>query len=369
MLRPNVSKPKTINAWSGQSKVRTNTADFPKPAKVQDSSKLSLITELSWQELLQASKISVKDLLEITGNVSHPLADQEELQQFPLRVPAPYLHKIRSGDPNDPLLLQVLPQLAERTSVESFSREPLEEQSYSPLPGLIHKYRSRVLLVSTQACAIHCRYCFRRHFPYSAHQRSREEWLKITQYIAADPKINEIILSGGDPLSLSDRYLAEWLPKLTAIPHIKRLRIHTRMLPSLPQRITDELCRQLKALPCSVILVAHCNHPNELAKDTETAFTQLKDHGVTVLNQSVLLANVNDQPEILAALSEKLHEQGVLPYYLFLLDKVDGAAHFDLEESKAQTIYRELAAQLPGYLVPKLARELAGETSKTILGF
>ena len=320
----------------------------------------------SWQALLSASSMSAAELLQKVGLAHHAQLDDTQ-SEFPLRVPKPYLDKIQYGDPNDPLLLQILPQKAERQRVDGFSLEPLEEQRFSPVPGLIHKYSSRVLLISTQACAIHCRYCFRRNFPYEAHKRSRSDWEQALTYISNHPEVNEVILSGGDPLSLPDRYLNEWLLRLDELSNVKRIRIHTRLLPSLPERITNQLCTTFSALKSKLILVSHCNHPNELGEDTKQAFAKLKASRVTLLNQSVLLANINDDADTLARLSERLFEQDVLPYYLFLLDKVHGAAHFDVPETQAKPLHKELAAKLPGFLLPKLAYEQPGESSKSTL--
>ena len=319
-----------------------------------------------WKQILSASNISSKELLARLKLDVHPLLDPNA-PAFALRVPEPFLNKIKTGDSNDPLLLQVLPQAQESLQVDGYTNEPLLEQEYSPVPGLIHKYISRVLLVLTQACAIHCRYCFRRNFPYDEHQQSRQQWQQALDYVVSKPEINEVILSGGDPLSLSDTSLEDLLGKIDRIDSVSRIRIHTRMLPSLPQRITDKLLNTLSSLRCKVVMVAHCNHPHELANDTAQAFLQLKEHGVTLLNQSVLLKNVNDDPHVLKQLSERLFAQGVLPYYLFTLDKVAGAAHFDLERSQANIIYKELCSLLPGFLTPKLAEEQPGDVSKRVL--
>ena len=319
-----------------------------------------------WKQILSASTISSKDLLTRLNLETHPLLDPTA-PAFPLRVPEPFLSKIQIGDPNDPLLLQVLPQTQESLHVDGYTSEPLLEQKFSPVPGLIHKYKSRVLLVLTQACAIHCRYCFRRNFPYNEHQQSRQQWQQALDYIASKPEINEVILSGGDPLSLSDTSLKDLLGKIDKIESVSRIRIHTRILPSLPQRITDKLLNTLSGLRCKAVMVAHCNHPNELGDDTAHAFFQLKEHGVTLLNQSVLLKNINDDAHVLKALSEQLFAQGVLPYYLFTLDKVAGAAHFDLARSQANIIYKELCSLLPGFLTPKLAEEQPGDESKRVL--
>jgi L-lysine 2,3-aminomutase len=321
----------------------------------------------TWQSLLSNSKISTNDLLRKVDLESHALAIADDKLNFALKVPQPYLDKIERGNPNDPLLLQVLPQLSETFEHPGFVSEPLKEQEFTPVPGLIHKYQSRVLLVTTSACAIHCRYCFRRNFPYTDHQRSRKEWQQAFDYIEAKPEINEVILSGGDPLSLSDKYLSELLNNIASIKTVKRIRIHTRLLPCLPQRVTEHLANTLKLLKTKVVLVAHCNHPNELGSDTAVAFEKLKHPNITLLNQSVLLKGVNDNPDTLSALSERLFAQGVLPYYLFVLDKVTGASHFDLPIELALAIHRSLAAKLPGFLVPKLAQEEPGEESKTVL--
>lgn len=328
---------------------------------------IPLITEEdSWQSILAASTLSKEKLLDALNLNKHALLDDKE-PGFPLRVPAPFLEKMAIGCPDDPLLLQILPQKNEHKAVQGFLDEPLQEQEYSPVTGLIHKYKSRVLLVTTQACAIHCRYCFRRNFPYQEHAQSRTEWSTALRYIETHPSVNEVILSGGDPLSLNDKSLAALLRKVERIQTIKRIRIHTRMLPCLPQRVTDSLCQLLESLSCQVILVAHCNHPNELADDTAQAFNKLKKAGVTLLNQSVLLKSVNNDAETLANLSEQLFQQGVLPYYLFVLDKVNGAAHFDLARQEAASIHRALQSKLPGFLVPKLAEEKPGEKNKTLL--
>ena len=332
---------------------------------------LKTITDTSaqsdpWKKILRESALSTKELLARLNLKEHPLVDPNT-PSFPVRVPEPFLRKIKKGDPNDPLLLQVLPQSQESLQVSGYIDEPLLEQNFSPVSGVIHKYASRVLLILTQACAIHCRYCFRRNFPYNEHQQSQKEWNQAIEYIASNPHINEVILSGGDPLSLPDSALIELLKKIDKISSIRRIRIHTRMLPSMPQRVTPSLLNALSSLRSRPIVVAHCNHPNELGEDTEHAFAQLKAHGVTLLNQTVLLKNINDKALTLQTLSERLFEQGVLPYYLFTLDKVAGAAHFDLSRAEANSIYKELCARLPGFLVPKLAEEHPGEASKRVL--
>ena len=323
--------------------------------------------EPNWKSLLGASKITTKALLAHLELANHPLADASAESLFELRVPPPYLAKIEKGNPNDPLLLQVLPQAAEQLKATGFVDDPLNEKDYSPLPGLIHKYKSRVLLIATQSCAIHCRYCFRRSFPYNEHRLARQAWQKPLQYIESTPAINEVILSGGDPLILRNDALKDLLAAIDQIPAIKRIRIHSRLVSSLPQRIDDELIDTLRNLRAKVILVTHCNHPNEIDSTVQQATKRLLSAGVTLLNQSVLLKQVNDDPKVLAKLSERLFEANITPYYLFTLDKVTGTQHFELSTSDCRTIYAELLALLPGYLVPKLVSEIPDRPSKSPL--
>lgn len=323
------------------------------------------VADKPWQDILRDSQIDVTQLLDRLGLDSHALTDSSRDIQFPLRVPAPYLEKIQAGDPNDPLLLQILPQNAENEAVSGYSNDPLEEQHYSPVPGLLHKYPSRVLLVTTQACAIHCRYCFRRNFPYTEHRFPQHAWQTALEYIASNPSVNEVILSGGDPLMLPDDKLHALFRAIDAIAHIKRIRIHSRLISSLPQRITPEFARIFGSLRVKVVCVLHCNHPNELGADLVPALDLLRHHGVWLLNQSVILKGVNDNAETLKQLSETLFDYQIQPYYLFTLDKARGTAHFDLPIEKVKTIYRELMGLLPGFLVPKLAEEIPDRPSKS----
>lgn len=285
-------------------------------------------------------------------------------RDFPLRVPRGFLARIRPGDPHDPLLLQVLPAAAELESPAGFGRDPVGDLETSPAPGLLHKYRGRVLLVATGACAVHCRYCFRRHFPYAEHQPWGEGWAEALAYVEADRTIEEVILSGGDPLALADDKLAELESRIAAIPHVVRLRLHTRLPVVLPERVDDALLGWLGASRLEKVVVIHANHPREIDAEVEAALARLADAGCTLLNQSVLLAGVNDDAETLATLSKTLFAAGVLPYYLHLLDRVEGAAHFEVAEAAARRLHRELRARLPGYLVPRLVREVAGAPSK-----
>lgn len=288
-------------------------------------------------------------------------------QLFPLRVPREYIARMKKGNPDDPLLKQILPLGLEFSTVEGFLSDPVSDQSAMVAPGLLQKYHGRVLLITTGACPIHCRYCFRRHFPYSDAGVSHEGLKKALDYIASDKSIHEVILSGGDPLSLSDQRLSRLIDDIENIGHVTRLRIHTRFPIVLPERITDSLIQLLHSSRLSVVFVIHANHPNELALSVSQALTKLKSAGITLLNQSVLLKGINDSPEILVKLSEKLFEAGVLPYYLHLLDQVDGAAHFEISESDANTLLTKLIALLPGYLVPKIVKEIPGNTGKTPL--
>ena len=282
----------------------------------------------------------------------------------PLRVPRGFVARMRRGDPHDPLLRQVLPLAEECLTAPGFAADPVGDDAAMTVPGVLHKYRGRVLLTATGACAVHCRYCFRRHFPYADANPAADRWQAALGYIAGDASISEVILSGGDPLTLSDRRLGELTDALATIPHVQRLRIHTRLPIVLPERVDDGLLAWLGNLRLPGVVVVHVNHANELDAAVKAALARLKDAGVQLLNQSVLLRGVNDSGDALAALSEALFACGVLPYYLHLLDKVQGAAHFDVPESIAQTIATDMRGRLPGYLVPRLVRELSGAPAK-----
>ncbi|MBC6904176.1 EF-P beta-lysylation protein EpmB [Saccharophagus sp. K07] len=284
---------------------------------------------------------------------------------FPLRATESYVSRIRPGDPQDPLLLQILPLAEELKPAPDYQKDPLEEARFTPVPGLVHKYQSRVLLVAATQCAINCRYCFRRHFPYEEHQLSRPEWLAALDYIRRAPEINEVILSGGDPLSLSDKQLGWLVENIGNIPHIKRLRIHSRYPIILPSRITPELLKAIHHPRLKTVMVMHCNHAQEIDGNVHDAVKAMRGADILVLNQAVLLKKINDNSRILATLSESLFDAGVLPYYLHLLDKVQGAAHFAVAEDRARELYGELLTLLPGFLVPKLVRETPDEGSKT----
>lgn len=286
-------------------------------------------------------------------------------RDFPLRVPRSYVARMTYGDPDDPLLRQVLPLGTELDIVPGFDSDPVGDLAASQAPGLLHKYQGRALLVTTGACAIHCRYCFRRHFPYGEHTRSALD--DAIAAITADVSITEVILSGGDPLSLSDKRLSELEQQLRQIPHVRRLRIHTRLPVVLPARIDAELLAWLGNSPLQKVIVIHANHHNEIDADLKAAARQLRDVGCTLLNQSVLLRGVNDDVATLQALSEALFDADVLPYYLHQLDRVAGAAHFEISDPEALKLWRSLSSRLPGYLLPRLVREQAGALSKTPL--
>ncbi len=285
---------------------------------------------------------------------------------FPLLAPRKFVARMRRGDPRDPLLLQVLPQRAEDLETEGFSVDPVGDRASCHGAGVLRKYHGRALLIATGACAIHCRYCFRRSFPYAENLAAQQGWASALTAVREDTSLSEVILSGGDPLTLSDRRLEQLSTALQDVAHIQRLRIHTRMPVVLPERVDTGLLGWLRSMPrLQVIMVLHVNHAREIDHGVAQACHALRATGATLLNQSVLLAGVNDSTDALAELSEALFAAGVLPYYLHLLDKVAGASHFDVPETRALGLHRELLARLPGYLVPRLVREIAGAASKT----
>ncbi len=304
-------------------------------------------------------------LLDLPDSLVDPA--RRAAQQFPLRVPLPFIDRMVKGDINDPLLKQVLPLDTELEPVAGFTTDPLAEMQSNPHDGLIHKYQGRVLLITTGACAINCRYCFRRHFPYQDNKLGPEQWQAILDYIRADASIHEVLFSGGDPLATPDRRILAMLEDLADIPHLSRVRFHTRLPVVIPQRITPELISALTATRLKAVMVLHANHPNEIDQHLADALRPLQQARITVLNQAVLLKGINDEVAVLRQLSEQLFAAGVLPYYLFVLDPVAGSAHFDISDSDAQALIRELQSQLPGYLLPRLAREVPGKPSKTLL--
>lgn len=285
-------------------------------------------------------------------------------QDFSLRVPRGYAARMQKRDPRDPLLRQVLPLGEEQLGTPGFSFDAVGDLAAMPAPGVLHKYHGRVLLVTTGACAIHCRFCFRRHFPYAAANPGTQQWGAAIEYIRADTSIREVILSGGDPLSLSDQRLSALVNRLEEIPHLKYLRIHTRLPIVLPERVDAALLDWLTGTRLKPVMVVHANHANEIDQGVRIALTALAAQGVMLFNQSVLLRGVNDSAAVLANLSEILFAAGVTPYYLHLLDRVKGTAHFEVGELRACRIMEQLRAVLPGYLVPRLVREEPDASSK-----
>ena len=319
-----------------------------------------------WLEILNNAISDPKILLK---QLDLPLADFEQdlaaRKLFALRVPQPFVDRMEKGNPQDPLFLQVMTSAQEFMQVEGFVKDPLEEQ-HNAAPNILHKYHNRLLLMVKNACAVNCRYCFRRHFPYNQNKGNKANWQKALDYILANPQIDEVIFSGGDPLMAKDHELAWLIKQLENVPHLQRLRIHSRLPVVIPERITDELCQLLAESHLQSIFVSHINHGNEIDQHLTHAIQKLKRTGVTLLNQSVLLKGINDNAQTLKTLSDKLFAAGILPYYLHLFDKVDAGSHFYIDDESAVKIYRELQAMTSGYLVPKLAREIAGEPNKTL---
>jgi EF-P beta-lysylation protein EpmB len=327
------------------------------------------MTRVSWQRELSRAITKPADLLAELGLDSALLEPaQAASQKFALRVTRSYLSRMRHGDRHDPLLRQVLPLADELLETPGYESDPLQEHAATRAPNLLQKYAGRALLITTEACAIHCRYCFRREFPYSAQgadEQSAGRWGAALRAIAGDSSIEEVILSGGDPLSLSDARLRSLTDSLAAIPHVRRIRVHTRQPIVLPSRVDAGLLEWLRAMTKPVIIVLHVNHPNELDAEVRAACAALRAAGATLLNQSVLLRGVNDDVDTLQRLSCELMDAGVLPYYLHLPDRVRGTAHFEVDELAAQRLVEALRGRLSGYLVPRLVREIPGADSKT----
>lgn len=317
-----------------------------------------------WQQALSSAITDISELCDIL-QLSIPDSDliKQKHHSFALRVPHEFVARMEKGNSRDPLLLQVLPQAIEIQKIDGFSADPLHENKKNPVPGLLHKYPNRILLTLTGACAIHCRYCFRKSFPYAENNPSRANWNRALDYIAQDKNVDEVILSGGDPLILKDNLIAEFILQLEKISHVERLRIHTRLPIVIPQRVTDEWILWMQQSRFKIIVAVHCNHANEIDESVLIALKKLRV-AATLLNQSVLLKNINDNVDALVNLSKRLFQADVLPYYLHLLDKVDGAAHFDVSEEKANELMSEIKKRLPGFLVPKLAREVSGMLHK-----
>ncbi len=326
-------------------------AKIPKPA--------------AWQALWRDGFRTPQELLDHLGlpqlGAELPSVDQTP---FPFRVPRGFVARMRRGDASDPLLRQVLPQRAELLQISGFAADAVGDAASRRAPGVLHKYQGRALLLATGSCAIHCRYCFRQKFPYHDDIAAADHWHEALAYLRADPSITELLLSGGDPLSLATPKLAELTTSLRELPHIRRLRVHTRLPIVLPERIDSELLSWLGTLHLPCVFVLHVNHANEIDRSVADACTRLRAAGVLLLNQSVLLRGVNDTADALATLSEALLDCGVLPYYLHQLDRVEGTAHFEVDDERALRIVDELRMRLAGYLVPRLVREVAGAAYK-----
>ncbi|WP_206483273.1 EF-P beta-lysylation protein EpmB [Thalassotalea sp. G2M2-11] len=321
----------------------------------------------SWQKELANVVTDPKTLLQMLN-----IAPEKYLQHFsarklfPVRVPQSFIGRMNQGDINDPLLKQVMPLSDEFIETDGFSLDPLAEHD-TVAEGLLHKYKHRVLMIVKAGCAINCRYCFRRHFPYQDNSPNKQRWQHALTYIAAHKEINEVIFSGGDPLMASDAHLSWLVKQIELIPHVTRLRFHTRMAIVIPQRITDEFVSLLQQSRLKATIVFHINHANEIDSSVRTAIEPLKAARIPLFNQSVLLKGVNDNVDTLCQLSEQLFDSGIQPYYLHLFDKVQGVAHFNINDEKAQSIVKAMMARLPGFLMPKVVREIAGEANKTPL--
>lgn len=343
--------------------------EYGEPVVDQDAV-VSLGTRLApWQHSFARAVSTLGELLDLLALAPDDVgASWAAGRDFPLRVPRGFVARMRPGDPHDPLLRQVLPVRAETEPAPGFVDDPLAESEVSPAPGMLHKFAGRVLLVATGACAVHCRYCFRRHYPYAEERPWGDGWRAALDTIADDAGITEVILSGGDPLSLHDDKLGMLATALADIPHVRRLRIHTRLPIVLPERVDDALLAWLTGTRLRPVVVVHTNHAQEIDASVRRGIDRLRSRQVPVLNQSVLLAGVNDRVEDLVALSEALFAAGVMPYYLHVLDPVRGAAHFDVPDDHAVALVRAVAARLPGYLVPRLVREVPGAPSKMPVG-
>ncbi|CBL45465.1 Conserved hypothetical protein [gamma proteobacterium HdN1] len=327
--------------------------------------------EASWQQQLSQLVSSVDELWRLLDLPQSLLESASAAARaFPLRVPQAFVDKIQKGKLDDPLLRQILPQGLELTPPPDFVTDPLAELHANPHRGLLHKYQSRVLIIAGSACAINCRYCFRRHFPYEDNQLSQAQFDELIQHLETHPEVNEVIFSGGDPLINSNARLQRWVDALLLLPQLKRIRFHTRTPVVVPARIDEGLLALFRSIAQSgrnAILVVHSNHPSELDHHFDTAMRKLRDAQVTLFNQAVLLRGVNDHVDAQAALSERLFDAGVLPYYLHLLDPVAGAHDFSIHDTEAFELYRQMAARLPGFLLPRLAREVPGAPAKQIL--
>ena len=323
-----------------------------------------------WQQEYKRSFTNIEQLCQtLELNINQLSISEKANKQFMLRAPQSYVERMQKSNPKDPLLLQILPTSNEDKNELGFSKDPVGDLLSIKTPGLLQKYKGRALLLVTSLCAIHCRYCFRRHFPYSSQNPRNNQWSLALEELQKDKSISEVILSGGDPLVLNDLELTNLIKQLEKIKHIKRLRIHTRLPVVIPNRITNELLTWIHNSRLRIIMVLHINHAQEINNELCQKLLKLNNINCTLLNQSVLLRDINDNTASLTDLSEALFNAGVLPYYLHLLDKVDGAAHFDVKEETAIDLMQEVSRQLPGYLVPKLVKEVSGKKAKQLISY
>lgn len=326
---------------------------------------LHLCRENSWQKDLRQVVTDPEKLLSLLGiNSDNYLQHFKARKLFPVRVPLPFINRMTKGDIDDPLLKQVMPLSSEFVVTDGFTADPLQEHD-TVAEGLLHKYKNRVLMIVKAGCAINCRYCFRRHFPYQENSPNKQRWQQALTYISEHTEISEVIFSGGDPLMASDEHLAWLVEQIEVISHVKRLRIHTRLPVVIPNRITPDLVNLLSQSHLKATMVLHINHSNEIDTDFTNALEPLRAARIPLFNQSVILKGVNDDAKTLIALCEKAFDSGIMPYYLHLFDPVQGAAHFDVQEKTAIKIVNEMLAVLPGFLMPKLVREIAGKANKT----
>lgn len=323
----------------------------------------------TWQQQLRDCIQSAQALLDLLGLKPTDVGlSDAACRDFPLKVPLSFVRRMAAGKPDDPLLRQVLALKEEDIISPGYTADPVGEVAHSnPLSGLLHKYHGRALLIVSGGCAIHCRYCFRRHFPYQENRNTRSQWRTTLQYIAQDTSIEEVILSGGDPLIATDEHLATLVKQIADIAHVRKLRIHTRLPIVLPDRVTNTLIDAIAHPGLDTIVVLHCNHANEIDEEVRLALQSMRNRNITLLNQAVLLAGINNTLAAQIDLQQAVFHAGALPYYLHLLDKVQGAAHFDVPVAEALSLHRKLQARLPGYLVPRLAKEEKGASGKTLV--
>jgi len=326
---------------------------------------ISTKAHMTWQQELANVITDPKVLLEMLQISPNDYLEHFKARTlFPVRVPRPFIERMKIGDFNDPLLMQVMPLQQEFLITDGFEEDPLEEHD-TVAEGLLHKYKHRVLMIVKAGCAINCRYCFRRHFPYADNSPNKKRWQQALTYIAKHTEISEVIFSGGDPLMANDEHITWLIKQVEDIAHIKRLRLHTRLPVVIPQRISKDLVEILSRCRLKVTMVMHINHPNEINQTLDNALEPLRKARIPLFNQSVLLKGINDDANVLAQLSEDLFDIGIQPYYLHMFDPVQGAAHFNVAENEAVNIVNQTMAILPGFLMPKLVREIAGQTNKT----